>query len=234
MNDQGQPGYGWTAVLRRRPVRIAAGRPDGGHIGEFEIIRCDCGDDPDLDYREVTPELRQIRGPYPIAAGIAAYETHASRHPRAQRTRRLFTRRELARQRLRAAGAGPDEQPGSAPPDGSPRPEAGSTRMRFPRRKTKAAGRAAYDQAAWSGPPRLADRRCCCPARPVVRALIPPASASPYPGDLLLCGHHYPASQAALTAAGAVAIDQTGPVLEPAPASAETGRPAYPGTASRR
>jgi hypothetical protein len=111
MNDQGQPGYGWTAVLRRRPVRIVAGRPEGGYTGEFEIICCDCGDDPDLDYREVTPELRQIRGPYPIAAGITAYETHASRHPRPQRPRRLFTRRELARQRLRAAGAGPMSSP---------------------------------------------------------------------------------------------------------------------------
>jgi hypothetical protein len=97
MNDQGQPGYGWTAVLRRRPVRIVAGRPEGGYTGEFEIICCDCGDDPDLDYREVTPELQQIRGPYPIAAGIAAYETHASRHPRPQRTRQ-------PRRRVRDAG----------------------------------------------------------------------------------------------------------------------------------
>ena len=69
---------------------------------------------------------------------------------------------------------------------------------------------------AWSGPPRLADRSCCCPALPVVRVLIPPTSARPHPADLLLCGHHYLASRAALAAASAVAIDETGSVLEPA------------------
>jgi hypothetical protein len=86
MNDQGRPGPGWTVVLRRRPVRIAQGRPEGGYTKEFEIVCCYCEDDPDLDYREVSPELQQIRGPYPIAAGIAAYVKHARRHPRPQRT----------------------------------------------------------------------------------------------------------------------------------------------------
>jgi hypothetical protein len=86
MNDQGQPGPGWTVVLRRRPVRIAEGRPEGGYTEGFEIVCCYCGDDPDLDYREASPELQQIRGPYPIAAGIAAYVKHARRHPRPQRT----------------------------------------------------------------------------------------------------------------------------------------------------
>jgi len=81
MNDQGQPGQGWTVVLRRRPVRIRHGRAEGGYTDEFEIICCDCGDDPDRDYREVSPELRRIRGPYPIAAGITAYVKHARRHP---------------------------------------------------------------------------------------------------------------------------------------------------------
>lgn len=93
--------------------------------------------------------------------------------------------------------------------------------MRFPHRKAKAAGRAAADQADWFGPPRLADRSCCCPARPVVRVLIPPASARRHPVDLLLCGHHYLASRVALAAAGAVAIDEAGAVLEPASASVE-------------
>jgi hypothetical protein len=32
------------------------------------------GSDPGLDYCEVSPELRRVRGPYPIADGIAAYE----------------------------------------------------------------------------------------------------------------------------------------------------------------
>jgi len=134
MNDEGGSGNGWTVVLRRRPVRITEGRPEGGYTEEFEIVCCDCGDDPDLDYREVSPELQQIRGPYPIAAGIAAYVKHAARHPRPQRTQQPVSlardamaahRSSLVRQRLRAAGAGLDEQPCSARPDGSPRPDAG-------------------------------------------------------------------------------------------------------------
>jgi hypothetical protein len=48
-------------------------------------------------------------------------------------------------------------------------------------------------------------RACCCPARPVVRMVMPPALDRPHPTDLLLCGHHYRASRAALDAAGAVA-----------------------------
>ena len=106
--------------------------------------------------------------------------------------------------------------------------------MKFPRRKAKAATRGADDQAAWSGPPRLADRSCCCPARPAVRVLMPPTAERPHPVDLLLCGHHYLTSRAALAAANAVAIDKAGAVLEPAPTSVErTGR-THSGTASRR
>ena len=85
MNDQGQPGPGWTVVLRRRPARMAEGRPEGGYTDEYEIICCDCGDDPGLDHREVPPALKRIRGPYPIAAGITAYVQHARQHPRPQR-----------------------------------------------------------------------------------------------------------------------------------------------------
>jgi hypothetical protein len=94
--------------------------------------------------------------------------------------------------------------------------------------------KAADDQPAWSGPPRLADRACCCPARPVVRVLIPPASARPHSVDLLLCGHHYLVSRAALAAVGAVVIDETGTVLEAAPASIETGGAADVDSALRR
>ena len=81
MNDQGPPGPGWTVVLRRQPVRIVAGQAEGGYTDEFEIICCDCGDDPGLDYREVSPALQRIRGPYPIASGITAYVQHARQHP---------------------------------------------------------------------------------------------------------------------------------------------------------
>ena len=66
----------WTLALRRRPARIVDGQPEGGYTDAYELICCDCGDDPDLDYREVSPELRRIRGPYLIAAGVAAYGRH--------------------------------------------------------------------------------------------------------------------------------------------------------------
>ena len=88
--------------------------------------------------------------------------------------------------------------------------------MRFPRRRAEKAGRAPggqaagtppEDRAAWSGPHDLGDRACCCPARPVVRVLIPPAPVRRHSVDLLLCGHHYRASCAALAAAGAVIMD---------------------------
>ena len=87
--------------------------------------------------------------------------------------------------------------------------------MRFPRRRAKTgkfpddpmAGTPPEDQADWHRPPALGDHACCCPARPVVRVLIPPASARPHSVDLLLCGHHYRTSRAVLAAAGAVIVD---------------------------
>ncbi len=114
--------------------------------------------------------------------------------------------------------------------------------MRFPHRRPKKARRSygghtagTYpdDQVAWARPPGLGDRACCCPARPVIRVLIPPTSARPHSVDLLLCGHHYRTSRAALTAAGAVIIDDrrsSGPgVNKPA-----TDDPAPAGIARRR
>jgi hypothetical protein len=59
------------------------GQPQGGYTDAFELICCDCGDDPGLDYRDVSPQLQQVRGPYRIAAGIAAYDKHVRQHKRA-------------------------------------------------------------------------------------------------------------------------------------------------------
>lgn len=84
MSDQDQTGLGWTVVLRRQPVRIVEGRAEGGYTDAYELVCCECGDHPDLDFREISPELQQIRGPYQIAAGIAAYERHVSRYHRRQ------------------------------------------------------------------------------------------------------------------------------------------------------
>ena len=104
--------------------------------------------------------------------------------------------------------------------------------MRFPRRRARTQDRLAGDQAGWAGPPRLADRSCCCPARPVVRVLLPPAPARPHSVDLLLCGHHYLVSRTALAAADAAVIDQTGAVVDLVPA-AEMARPGSSTTGTR-
>ena len=72
MTTRNRPRLDWTVVLRRRPVRIVDGRAEGGYTDEFEDVCRDCGDDQDLDYREVAHALQQIRGPYPIAAGVTA------------------------------------------------------------------------------------------------------------------------------------------------------------------
>jgi hypothetical protein len=79
-----QPGHGRKVVLRRQPARIVEGRPEGGYTDVFEIICRDCGDDPGRDYREVSPGLQRVRGSYPIADGVAAYEEHLGLHQQPQ------------------------------------------------------------------------------------------------------------------------------------------------------
>ena len=59
--------------------------------------------------------------------------------------------------------------------------------------------------------PAIPSRACCCPARPVVRVIMPPAADRAGPVDLWLCGHHYRASLGALCAAGATVEELTGP-----------------------
>jgi hypothetical protein len=71
-----EPALGWTLVLRRQPVRLVEGRPEGGYTDAYELICGDCGDDPDLDYRDVSPDFQRIRGPYRFSAGIEAYGQH--------------------------------------------------------------------------------------------------------------------------------------------------------------
>jgi hypothetical protein len=74
------------SFLRRRPVRIVAGRIDGGYTSAFEVICRDCGDNPFLDYSEVSPRLQRLRGPYTLREGFAAYEKHlaAADHTRTE------------------------------------------------------------------------------------------------------------------------------------------------------
>ena len=82
---------------------------------------------------------------------------------------------------------------------------------RFLRRNTvtRAMRAELADDLAQLGRPIAANERaCCCPARPMVTVMMPSTASRPYPIDLLLCGHHYRVSQAALRAAGATAYDQ--------------------------
>lgn len=80
MTAQDQPRDDWTVALRRQSAHVIDGQAQGPYSGAFEIICCDCGDDPGLEYREVSPRLQLIRGPYPIAVGIDAYVTHLRLH----------------------------------------------------------------------------------------------------------------------------------------------------------
>lgn len=80
------------------------------------------------------------------------------------------------------------------------------------------------------GPIAPASRACCCPATPVVTVIMPPVATRRHPVDLLLCGHHYRASQAALRAAGATVYDRVGEVVLPGPGWEPTaGEPAAAG-----
>jgi hypothetical protein len=73
----------WSVGLRRQPACLSAGHPDGG-TPMFEVICRPCGDDPGLDYHEVSSWLRWVRGPYPLAAGITAFLEHGEYHDRAE------------------------------------------------------------------------------------------------------------------------------------------------------
>jgi hypothetical protein len=77
-----------------QPVRIVAGRVEGGYTGAYELVCCECGDHPDADYREVSSGLRQMRGAYRFAAGIAADPRHVSRYHRGRATSTRAARRD--------------------------------------------------------------------------------------------------------------------------------------------
>jgi len=99
-----QPAPGWTVVLRRQPVGIVAGQPEGGYTDAYELICCECGDHPDLDYCDISPELQQVRGPYTFADGIAAYGEHIRRQHRQQLVPEAAQTRRSKRSRRARAG----------------------------------------------------------------------------------------------------------------------------------
>jgi hypothetical protein len=113
--------------------------------------------------------------------------------------------------------------------------------MRFRRRRAKNAGTAPGDRIAETPPDDRIDqsragalgmRACCCPARPVVRVLIPPTAARPHSAALLLCGHHYRMSCGALAAAGAVILDDRREGISVS--ELESGDPTLAGTTPQR
>ena len=71
----------------------------------------------------------------------------------------------------------------------------------------------------------VAARACCCPARPLVTVVMPPTASRPHPIDLLLCGHHFRVSHAALQAAGAAVYDDTGLLIMAGTGTAGTTGP---------
>lgn len=76
------------------------------------------------------------------------------------------------------------------------------------RRYAPAPDASPFDEPRYTDP-TVPSRSCCCPARPVVRVIMPPTAERPRPVDLWLCGHHYRASLHALLAAGATVEDLT-------------------------
>ena len=75
--DVGEPGHGFGAILRRcQSAPIAHRRAEGSHAAEFELICFDCGDNPGLDYSQVSARLQQIRGPRTMETAWTAYERH--------------------------------------------------------------------------------------------------------------------------------------------------------------
>lgn len=73
--------------------------------------------------------------------------------------------------------------------------------------------------------PSVPARSCCCPARPVVKVIMPPTATRARPVDLWLCRHHYRASLAALHAAGAVTENLTAATGCPLAGHAAAGAP---------
>ena len=75
----------------------------------------------------------------------------------------------------------------------------------------RAGGAAGLFDAAQRGPATISSgQACCCVAPAVVRVVMPPPAGRPGETELLLCGHHYRNSRAALTAARATVSELPG------------------------
>jgi hypothetical protein len=73
-----------------------------------------------------------------------------------------------------------------------------------------------FDAAAQRGPATISSgQACCCVAPAVVRVVMPPPAGRPDETELLLCGHHYRVSRAALAAAHATVSELPGNADDP-------------------
>jgi hypothetical protein len=121
--------------------------------------------------------------------------------------------------------------PGPRPlPPGNPHCDADDMKSWFAEPSYPAPGTTDDELPGTGRPIPVAGRACCCPAAPVVTVIMPPSAARRHPVDLLLCGHHYRVSQAALLAAGATVYDAAGTLIMPGagrqPASSRQPAPA--------
>ena len=66
-----------TSAQASRP---GTSNPEGPGSDTYEIICRICGDDPALDHQQMSAELQQIRGPYTLSDGIAAFARHNESH----------------------------------------------------------------------------------------------------------------------------------------------------------
>ena len=78
------------------------------------------------------------------------------------------------------------------------------TEAAFPHRSDDAAG---DDLIATTPPTAITGRADCCPANAVVRVVLPTAHPRAARAQLLLCAHHYRASQVHLAQEGASVFD---------------------------
>ena len=76
---------------------------------------------------------------------------------------------------------------------------------------SRPSGAGVFETTDRSGlPTDPSNQACCCVARAVVRVVMPPTADRPHETELLLCGHHYRVSRAALAAAHTTVFELPG------------------------
>ena len=75
-----EPEHDSAVILRRKPADPGNNNHRGPGSDTYEIICRICGDDPALDHQQIAAELQQIRGPYALSTGIAAFIRHNEFH----------------------------------------------------------------------------------------------------------------------------------------------------------